>query len=1078
VLDRILSFSVSHRYFVVLVTLGVAGVGAFSLTRISIDAVPDITNKQVQINTAFPSFSPVEVEKQITFPIETALAGIPGLDYTRSLSRNGFSQVTAIFQDSVDVYFARQQLSQRMSEAKDSLPPGAEPKMGATATALDEVYMWSVEYEHPHGKGAPVQDGQPGWQSDGAYLTPEGQRLSTDIELATYLRTVQDWIIRPQLKGIEGMADIDAIGGYEKQYQVLPDPMKLYSYGLTFWDVIDAIERNNVSTGAGYVELNGEAYVVRAAGRIETADEIANVVLCTRQGIPIHVRDVADMAIGGDLRTGSGSRDGEEVVIGTAVKLIGANSRTVAQAVDERIARVGKSLPADIGVKTVLNRMKLVDATIATVRNNLVTGALLVIVVLLVLLGNLRAALITALAIPLSMLMMAVGMVQTNVSGNLMSLGAIDFGLIVDGAVIIVENCLRRLAVKQQALGRRLALDERLHEVRAAAHEMIRPSAFGQGIIIMVYVPILALTGVEGKMFKPMAITVIFALTSAFILSLTFIPAMVAILATGKVKEKESVFIRAAKWVYAPTLAAVLRVRYAVVLVGVAAFIGSLVLFRTLGQEFVPTLDEQDFLIISVRIPGTGISQSTAMQLEIEKTLKRFPEVAVVFSKTGTADMATDPLPPNEADMFVMLKPKDQRPDPNETKEHLRQRMQDALEALPGNKYEFTQPIEDRVNEMLAGVRTDIAVRVFGDSFEQMLPVAQEIERTLQTIPGAADVKADQIGGLPAMNVDLDRAAMARYGLNVADVQDVIAIAVGGREAGIVFEGDRRFDIVVRLPEEARRDLATLNQLPIPLPRSDHATGDPASAGAPARSGPGYVPLGSVARIVLTEGINEVSRENGKRRVSVQANIRGRDIASFVAEAQQRIEGQVKLPPGTWLEWGGQFKNLVVARQRLAVVVPLCFFLIFLLLFSAFNSVKYALLVFTGVPLGLTGGIVSLWLRGMPFSISAAVGFIALSGVAVLNGLVMVSFINQLRIEGLSLHEAIVRGCLTRLRPVLITALVASLGFVPMAVATGTGAEVQRPLATVVIGGLISSTFLKLLVLPALYRIFEFAKHK
>ncbi len=1060
-LERILAFSVSHRYFVVLIVLGVAAAGVFSLARLSIDAVPDITNKQVQINTAYPAFSPVEIEKQITFPIETALAGIPGLEYTRSLSRNGFSQVTAVFRDSVDIYFARQQLSERIVEAKDSLPQGAEPRMGATATALDEVYMWTVEYAHPHGKDAPVQDGQPGWQSDGAYLTPEGQRLTTDLERETYLRTVQDWIIRPQLKGIDGVADIDGIGGYGKQYQVQPDPMRLYAYGMTFQDVIDAIERNNVSVGAGYIEQNGEAYSVRLAGRIESADAIADIVIGTRQGTPIYVRDVAEVVIGGDLRTGSGSRDGEEVVIGTAIKLIDANSRSVARDVDARIREVGRSLPPDIEVRTVLNRMKLVDATIATVRNNLATGAALVIVVLFILLGNARAALITALAIPLSMLMMATGMVQARVSGNLMSLGAIDFGLIIDGAVIIVENCLRRLVAKQQAVGRRLALDERLHEVRLAAHEMVRPSAFGQGIIITVYLPILALTGVEGKMFKPMAITVIFALVSAFVLSLTFIPAMTAIFMTGKVKEKESIFIRGAKRVYAPCLAAALKLRYPVVALAVAAFVGGLLLFRTLGQEFVPRLDEQDFLIISARIPGTGITQSTSMQLDIERTLKRFPEVSVVFSKTGTADMATDPLPPNEADMFVMLKPKAERPDPNETKEHLRQRMEDALEQLPGNAYEFTQPIEDRVNEMLAGVRTDLAVRVFGDSFDQMLAPAQHIEKILQTIPGAADVKADPIEGLPAMDIYFDRSAIARYGLNVSDVENTVATAIGGHEAGIVFEGDRRYDIVVRLSDAARKDLATLNQLPVLLP------------GRSEKANPGYIPLQSVAHIALTEGINEVSRENGKRRVSVQANIRGRDIASFVAEARRRIEGEVALPPGTWLEWGGQFKNLVVARQRLAVVVPLCFFLIFLLLFSTFNSAKHAMLVFTGVPLALTGGIVLLWLRDMPFSITAAVGFIALSGVAVLNGLVMVSCINQLRSEGAPLNEAIVHGSLLRLRPVLMTALVASLGFVPMAIATGTGAEVQRPLATVVIGGLTSSTLLTLLVLPALYRIFE-----
>jgi cobalt-zinc-cadmium resistance protein CzcA len=1078
VLERILTFSISHRYLVVMLTIVVACVGAFCLTRLSIDAVPDITNKQVQINTPFPSMSPAEVEEQITFPIETTLAGTPGIEYTRSLSRNGFSQVTAVFRDSVDIYFARQLLSQRISEAKESLPAGAEPTMGATATALDEVYMWTVEYVHPHGRGAEIRDEQPGWQSDGSYLTPEGERLRTDVELETYLRTVQDWIIKPQLKGLDGVADIDAIGGYEKQFHVLADPKKLYSYGLTFLDVIDAIERNNVSTGAGFIERNGESYVVRATGRIGAVSEITNIAITTRQGEPIRIGDVATVAIGGDLRMGSGSKDGNEVVIGTAMKLIGANGRTVAKAVDDRIARVNKALPPDIEARTVLNRTRLIDATISTVRNNLTEGALLVVVVLLVLLGSIRTALIVALAIPLSMLMMAVGMVQMDVSGNLMSLGAIDFGLIVDGAVIIVENCLRRLSEKQHALGRVLELDERLKEVKAAAQEVIRPSVFGQAIIVTVYIPVLALTGVEGKMFRPMATTVIFALSAAFALSITFIPAMVAIFIGRKVRETESVFIRVAKYAYEPALRVVLRYRYAVVLAGMAAFVGALMLFGTLGQEFVPRLDEQDFLIIAARIPSTGISQSTAMQLDVEKALKQFPEVEVVFSKTGTADMAADPLPPNEADMFVMLKPRSARPDPHEPKEHLRARMEEVLTKLPGNSYEYTQPIEDRVNEMLAGVRTDIAVRVFGDRFDEMLPVSQAIVRTLQKVSGAADVKADQVEGLPTMRIDMDRDALSRYGLSVADVQDVVAIAVGGREAGLVFEGDRRFDIIVRLPDTMREDLPSIENLPIPVPsKGDEAP--PAAAPDAGNRGPStlrYVPLASVAHVTLTEGLNEVSRENGKRRISVQANVRGRDIASFAAEAQQAIDRDVTLPPGTWLDWGGQFKNLVVARRRLAVVVPLCFFLIFILLFSTFNSAKYALLVFTGVPLGLTGGIVALWLRNMPFSITAAVGFIALSGVAVLNGLVMLTFINQLRAEGVGLDEAIVRGSLTRLRPVLITALVASLGFVPMALATGTGAEVQRPLATVVIGGLISSTALKVVVLPALYRIFESGK--
>ena len=1075
-LDRIVRFSIEHRYLVVLAVLGLSTVGVYSFTVLPIDAVPDITNNQVQINTEVASLSPEEVEKQVTFVIETALAGISGLDYTRSISRNGFSQVTAVFEDAVDIYFARQQVNERLLEARESLPPGAEPSMGAISTGLGEVYMWTVEYEHSEGQGAMARDGQPGWQSDGSYLTPEGERLSTTLERAAYLRTVQDWIIRPQLKGLPGVAGVDAIGGYVKQYHIQPDPAKLVAYRLTFHDIIEALERNNVSTGAGYIEHQGESYLVRATGRIDDPEGIEDIVIGERDGTPLHVHDVALVGVGRELRTGSASENGEEVVVGTALMLIGENSRTVARAVDERMVEVNGSLPEGIRAKTVLNRTKLVDATIDTVKKNLFEGAVLVVVVLFLLLGNVRAALITALAIPLSMLLTATGMVRAGVSGNLMSLGAIDFGIIVDGAVIVVENCLRRLAHRQHALGRVLKLPERLAEVTAATKEVVRPSAFGQAIIILVYVPILTLTGVEGKMFQPMAFTVIFALASAFVLSLTFVPAMVAIVIRGRVREKESFLIGAAKRAYRPTVAWALRLRYAVVTAAVVVLALTYLLFRQLGQEFIPSLDEQDFAIHAMRIPSTSLTQSSEMQFQVERTIKEFPEVAFVFSKTGTAEMAADPMPPNVSDTFVILKPRGDWPDPSESKEDLRERLEVALEKLIGNGYEFTQPIQMRFNELIAGVRSDVAVKVYGDRFEEMVPTAEAIGRVLGKVRGAADVRVEQTQGLPIMTVDVDRAAIARYGLSVQDVQDVVAIAVGGREAGQVFEGDRRFDLVVRLPEEMRRDLSALENLPVPVEGVEVASED--IAPTVAQDGdfgslPGFVPLRAVSKIEIAEGHNQISRENGKRRVVVQANVRGRDIGSFVAEAQAVIAREVKLPPGTWLDWGGQFENLVAARKRLAIVVPACFFLIFLLLFSTFNSVKYALVVFSGVPLALTGGVVALWLRGIPFSISAAVGFIALSGVAVLNGLVMVTFINQLRDEGMSVTHAVVEGSLARLRPVLMTALVASLGFVPMALATGTGAEVQRPLATVVIGGIISSTALTLVVLPALYRIFE-----
>jgi cobalt-zinc-cadmium resistance protein CzcA len=1074
-LERVLQFAIERRVLVVFLTLVVAALGVYSLKRLPIDAVPDITNKQVQVNTEVAGFSPAEIEQQVTFPIETALAGIPGLESTRSISRNGFAQVTAVFRDEVDIYFARQQVNERLGEVRESLPPGAEPVMGAISTGLGEVYMWTVAYT-PRERITGT-DGSPGFQSDGSYLTPEGQRLRSALERAAYLRTVQDWIIRPQLKGLEGVAGVDAIGGFVKQYHVQPDPMKLIAYGLTFQDVIEALERNNVSTGAGYIEHKGEAYLVRADGRITDEAQIGSIAIGTRHGTPVYIHQVAAAGVGQELRTGSASTNGEESVVGTALMLIGANSRTVAAAVDAKMGEIRKTLPPHVEAATVLDRTKLVDATIRTVEKNLAEGALLVIVVLFFLLGNVRAAFIAALAIPLSMLIAATGMVQAGVSGNLMSLGAVDFGLIVDGAVIIVENCLRRLAERQHALGRSLALNERLHEVMAASQEMIRPTVYGQAIIITVYLPILTLTGIEGKMFQPMALTVVFALVAAFVLSLTFVPAMVALCIRGRVREGDDVLVRWAKRAYEPLLKGAIRLRYAVVPLAVAAFVLSLVLLRQLGQEFVPTLDEQDMAMHAMRIPSTSLTQSTAMQLRVEKTLKTFPEVALVFSKTGTAEMASDPMPPNVSDTFIMLKPRHEWPNPKEPKNALVERIEEALAALPGNNYEFTQPIQMRFNELIAGVRSDVAVKVYGDRFPEMQQSAAAIARILQSVPGAADVKVEQTTGLPVLQIDVDRSAIARYGFSVADVQEVAAVAVGGKDAGLVFEGDRRFPLSVRLPEHLRQDLEALKALPVPL---SHEEGESRPArlaalgsAASALNRPNYIRLGELARLEVSEGPNQISRENGKRRVVVQANVRGRDLGSFVAEAEGRIAREVTLPSGNWLSWGGQFENLMAARERLTLVVPGCFLLILLLLYGALNSAKLALLVFTGVPLALTGGIVALWLRDIPFSMSAAVGFIALSGVAVLNGLVMVTYTNQLRKAGAPLEGAIIRGALTRLRPVLMTALVASLGFVPMALAAGTGAEVQKPLATVVIGGLVTSTLLTLVVLPALYRLFE-----
>ena len=1050
-LERILQSSIRNRVLVVVVTLVLALIGAMSLSRLPIDAVPDITNNQVQINVIQPAYSVEDMERLVTFPLETALTGIPGLLHTRSVSRNGFCQVTAVFEEGLNIHLARQQVGERLDRAREDLPEGIEPAMGPITTGLGEVLMWTVEFE-----------------SEGEFVTPEGERLTNRVQRLAYLRTVQDWLIRPQLRTVPNVADVGAIGGYEKQYHVLPDPRTLQSYGLTLQDVITALERNNRSLGAGFVERHGEAALVRADARLRGVKDIKSVVLKEHQGTPITIGQVAQVEIGGELRLGSGSVNGREAVIGTAMMLSGANSRAVAVDVRAKFDEVMQSLPEGVTARAVLDRSRLVDDTIDTVAHNLFYGAMLVVVVLFALLGNFRAAFLTALAIPLSMLLAALGMTHFGISGNLMSLGAIDFGIIIDGSVIIVENCLRRLANKQRELGRTLTHEERLEVTRAASHEVRRATAFGETIIIMVYVPILALAGVEGKLFQPMALTVIFALTAAFILSLTFVPAMVALLVRGKISEGENFLMCTARRVYAPVLDFALRRRVAVVIAALVLLIGTGLGFARMGQVFIPQLDEGDIAMHAMRIPSTGIEQSTRMQLHVENAVKTMPEVEVVFSKTGTADIATDPMPPSVSDTFIIFKPRDQWPDPKLSKQTLLDKLRAAIAGQNGHRWEITQPIEMRFHEMIAGVRGDVAVKVFGDDPVALRATAERVAGVLGHIDGAEDVKVEQTTGMPIITVRPNRAALARLGLDSDAVVDTVNIATGGRAAGQVFQGDRRFDIVVRLPEPLREGSDALNTLLIPLPRHTEAegtqlTGDPhATHIAPAR------PLADLATIDRAEGANQVSRENSKRRVVIQCNVRGRDLAGFVEEARAAIATEVTLPAGAWLAWGGQYENLLSARARLAVLVPLCFVLIFLLLYTTFRAARPALLVFTGVPLALTGGVAALALRGLPFSISAAVGFIALSGIAVLNGLVLVTFINQLREEGKSLEDAIRDGALTRLRPVLMTALVASLGFLPMALATGTGAEVQRPLATVVIGGILTATVLTLVVLPAL----------
>jgi heavy metal efflux system protein len=1057
-IERILAFSVRRRWLALLLTAAAAVAGAWSLTRLPIDAVPDVTNVQVQINAFAPALSTLEIEKQVMFPIEVALAGTPGLENTWSFSRNGFAQVTAVFGDHTDIYFARQQASERLAAAKSTLPPGVDVNMGPISTGLGEVYWWSVDYLPP-GE-APVRDGEPGWQSDGAYLTPEGERLADGLARIVYLRTVQDWIIRPQMKTVPGVAGADAIGGYVKQYRVEPDPARLIGYGISFGQLAAAIEANNTSRGANYIEHNGEGYVVRTSGRVERLAEIGDIAVTTRNGVPVRVKDVADVTVGRELRTGSASINGHEIVLGTVLMLVGSNSRTVAAAADAKIKEINATLPPGIRARAVLNRTELVDATIHTVATNLAMGALLVVLVLFVMLGNFRAAVVTALVIPITMLITAMGMLEGKLSANLMSLGALDFGLIVDGAIIIVENSLRHLAENRHALGRDLTLEERLETVTVSAREVIQPTVYGQAVIILVYVPLIGFGGVEGKTFMPMALTVIIALAGAFVLSLTFVPAMIAITMTGIVQERENRFVRALKAIYRPALTWAVLTPKPVIGAAALLIVAAALLFTRLGQEFVPILDEKNIVMEVKRVPSTSLAQSQMMQFANENIISKFPEVAFVFSRSGTPDLAADPMPPSATDTYIILKPRAEWPDPGMTKNELIRQIEEKAARLPGNSFGFSQPIQMRFNELLAGIRQDLAIKVFGDEFEPMQRAANQIAGILGGIRGATDVKVEPVTGMPVLEIQIDKAEIARHGLSLADVQDVIGIAVGGRAAGLVFEGDRRFQIVVRLADAARNDIEGLKNLPVSLPQM--------SPNASAAT----IPLRQLATFHVSEGPNQVSRDNGKRRIIVATDVRGRDIGSLVEEAQAKIAEQVKLPPGYWIAWGGQFENFVAARQRLMIAIPVCFGLIFLLLLTALGSARDALLVFSAVPLALTGGVAALWLRDITFSISAAVGFIALSGVAVLNGLVMLTLIRQLRAQGIPKQEAILRGALTRLRPVVMTALVASLGFVPMAIATGTGSEVQKPLATVVIGGLISATMLTLLVLPALYSFF------
>jgi len=1028
-IDALIRFSVARRWIVLFLVLVIAAAGVWSYQRLPIDAVPDITNVQVQINTEAQGYSPLEVEQRVTVLVETAIAGLPHVEYTRSLSRYGLSQVTVAFNDGTDIYFARNLINERLQQARSQLPAGIEPEMGPIATGLGEIFLYTV-------------------QADKNARQPNGEPYD-----AAALRTLQDWVIRPQLRQVPGVTEVNTIGGYEKQFHVTPDPARLLAYGLTFDSIVSAIEKNNTSVGAGYIERNGEQYLIRSPGQVADIPALQRIIVAHRDGVPVTVHDVADVGFGKQLRTGAATRDGQETVLGTAVMLIGENSRTVSKAVSSKLAEINATLPQGITTDAVYDRTVLVEKTIATVRKNLLEGAILVVAVLFLMLGNGRAALLTAFVIPVSMLMLISGMVESKVSANLMSLGALDFGLIIDGAVIIVENCILRLAERQNHFGRLLTQEERLHTTFTATREVFTPSLVSVLVVILVNLPILALTGVEGKMFRPMALAVMIALLSALVLSLTFVPAAVAVFLSGRIAERENLIVRSAKRFYAPVLEAALRWRVAI-LAGAAVFVILCGWFAArMGSEFIPSLDEGDLAVQALRIPGTSLTQSLEMQFQLERAVKSMPEVKTYFSRVGTAEVATDPMPPNISDGYVMLTDRSDWPNPDKSKSQLAAEIEARLERLPGNAFEISQPIQLRFNELISGVRSDLGIKVYGDDLEQLLKTGNAIAAVLKRVPGAEGVKVEQIAGLPVLSVEPNRTALYRYGLNVADVQDVLAAATGGEEAGQLFEGDRRFDLVVRLPEHLRGDLIALERLPVPLPEGR------------------YVPLGEVAALILAPGPNQISRENGKRRVVVSANVRGRDLGGFVSEARAKISQQVSLPFGYWLAFGGTFEQLESASQRLGLLVPVTLVMIFALLLVTFGSVKDAALVFSGVPLALTGGVIALLLRGIPLSITAGVGFITLSGVAVLTGVVMVAAFRDRLANGATLDEAIREGAMLRLRPILMVGLVAAVGFLPMALNTSTGAEVQRPLATVVIGGIISATLLTLLVLPGLYRM-------
>jgi cobalt-zinc-cadmium resistance protein CzcA len=1030
VLNWVIDFSLRHRFLVIAVVLALAAVGVFSLGHLDIDAFPDTTPVQIQVNTVAPSLSPEEIERQITFPVEQAISGLPGLDKVRSISKFGLSQVVVTFHDDTEIYFARQLVNERLNTVE--LPEGIlRPQMGPVSTGLGEVFHYVLTYQ--------------GYDFS---KLPQDQR----IQKLTELRTLHDWVVKPQLRSVPGVAEVNSWGGYEKQYQVRLDPSRLVKHGLTFDQVLEAVKENNRNVGGGSVTAGARMLLVQGLGRTTSLEQIGNIVVTAKDGVPVRVRDVADVETGHEIRMGAVTAHGRgEAVLGLGFMLMGENSHEVTSALKNKLEEIKATLPQGVTIQSVYDRTELVDHVIDTVRKNLFEGGLLVVAVLFLFLGNLRAGLIVALAIPLSMLFAFSGMLRFGIAASLLSLGAIDFGLIVDSSVVMVENCVRHVA-EFSASGR-----NRLQIIRDAAVEVRKPTMFGELIIMIVYLPILALEGAEGKLFRPMALTVIFALAGSMVLSLTLMPVLASLLLPRRIAEREPLLIRVLKRLYAPVLRFTMHHKLAVLGMALVLLVVAFgMIAPNLGSEFLPKLSEGSIVVNIIRLAGIDLDESVRYNTHMEKALlNAFPdEILYAWSRIGTAEVATDPMGVELSDIFITLKPRDQWKQAK-TQEELTELIQKELRDLPGQRLAMTQPIEMRMNELVSGVRSDVGAVLFGDDFKVLEDKAREIERIMRSIPGAADVTTEQITGQPVLQVRINQDAIAREGLPACTVLDLVE-SLGSKHVGEVQEGQLRFPLVVRLPEKVRASPQAIGAVLVTTPSGKQ------------------VPLSRLATIATVEGPSTIKREWNQRRITVSANVRGRDMGSFVAEARQKVAQDVSLPPGRYrVEWGGQFEHLQRAQQRLLIVVPLALALIFGLLYLTYRNVTDALRVFTGVPFAWVGGIFALWIRDMPFSISAAVGFVALAGVAVLDDMLLVSYIRQLRKRGMPLEQAVEEAAMTRLRPVLMTALVASLGFVPMAFSTGMGAEVQRPLATVVIGGIFSAMVMSLLVLRVLYMVFS-----